>query len=141
MVITVGLTWRWRISGFEKFNLAPSMHWPAPMVHASVTHDRGPVLVTIYYQAAPEEVRYLLYGHTHEARHDFLSVGPASQVRLYINTGTYLPLIQKTGSGKAFSTSNQMNIAFFHRRDEDTHNGPKTQPTLDLWNGIQVKVI
>lgn len=56
MGITVGLTWRWRISGFEKFNLAPAMHWPAPMVHASVTHDRGPVLVTIYYQAAPEHI-------------------------------------------------------------------------------------
>ncbi|SNX58787.1 Predicted arabinose efflux permease, MFS family [Nitrosomonas ureae] len=48
-VITVLLTWRWHIGGIEKVDLTPSMHWPTPMVHDSVTHDRGPVLITIQY--------------------------------------------------------------------------------------------
>ncbi len=87
------------------------------------------------------QLQFLLYGHTHEARHDFVRVGSAPAVRLYINTRTYLPLIQKTNNGGAFSMSNQMNIVFVYRRDEDTHNGPKAQPTLDLWNGIQVKTL
>jgi len=56
LVAAVALTWRWRISGFETVSLSPSMHWPAPIVHADVTHDRGPVLVTIHYQAAPDQV-------------------------------------------------------------------------------------
>lgn len=60
LVAAVALTWRWRISGFETVNLSPSMHWPAPIVHAGVTHDRGPVLVTIEYQADPEQVEPFL---------------------------------------------------------------------------------
>lgn len=49
-VVAIAFTWRWRISGIEKIDLTPSMHWPAPMVHDAVTHDRGPVLVTIHYE-------------------------------------------------------------------------------------------
>lgn len=49
-VIAVGLTWRWRISGFDDVDLSPSMHWPAPAVHDGVTPDRGPVLITIQYR-------------------------------------------------------------------------------------------
>ncbi|PXW88249.1 putative MFS family arabinose efflux permease [Nitrosomonas sp. Nm84] len=49
-VIAIALTSRWRIGGIEKIDLTPSMHWPAPMVHEAVTHDRGPVLITIQYE-------------------------------------------------------------------------------------------
>lgn len=31
------------------------MHWPAPVVHDAVTHDRGRVLVTIHYEVRHEE--------------------------------------------------------------------------------------
>jgi hypothetical protein len=55
LVVAVGLSWRWRISGFEQMDLTPSMHWPAPVVHDAVTHDRGPVLVTIHYSVRPDE--------------------------------------------------------------------------------------
>jgi hypothetical protein len=54
LVIAVALTWRWRISGFEDVDLAPSMHWPAPVTHESITHDRGPVLVTLTYAVRPD---------------------------------------------------------------------------------------
>ena len=54
-VVAVTLTWRWRIGGIEKIDLTPSMHWPAPMVHDAVTHDRGPVLVTIQYQVRSDK--------------------------------------------------------------------------------------
>jgi len=55
LVVAVGLSWRWRISGFEQVNLTPSMHWPAPVVHDAVTHDRGPVLVTIHYDVRADQ--------------------------------------------------------------------------------------
>lgn len=55
LVVAVGLSWRWRISGFEQLDLTPSMHWPAPVVQDAVTHDRGPVLVTIHYDVRPDE--------------------------------------------------------------------------------------
>ncbi len=55
LVVAVGLSWRWRISGFEQADLTPSMHWPTPIVHEAVTHGRGPVLITIHYDVRPEE--------------------------------------------------------------------------------------
>lgn len=59
-VITVLLTWRWHIGGIEKVDLTPSMHWPTPMVHDSVTHDRGPVLVTIQYAVQCDKISEFL---------------------------------------------------------------------------------
>ena len=52
-VVSIALTWRWKISGIETVDLTPSMHWPPPNIHSEVTHDRGPVLVTIEYQVEP----------------------------------------------------------------------------------------
>lgn len=54
LVLATALSWRWKISGFEKTDLTPSMHWPTPAVHEGVSYDRGPVLVTIDYVVRPE---------------------------------------------------------------------------------------
>jgi len=52
-VVSIALTWRWKISGIETVDLTPTMHWPTPNIYSEVTHDRGPVLVTIEYQVEP----------------------------------------------------------------------------------------
>lgn len=49
LVVSVALSWRWRVSGFDQLDLSPSMHWPQPVVHTGVRPDQGPVLVTIHY--------------------------------------------------------------------------------------------
>lgn len=36
-----------------KLDLAPSSHWPAPLVEGEIAADRGPVLITVEYQVAP----------------------------------------------------------------------------------------
>lgn len=36
-------------------DLVPSNHWPEPLTAAPVEHDRGPVLILIEYQVAPED--------------------------------------------------------------------------------------
>jgi MFS family permease len=43
------LVWRVRIAGSEDLDLRPAGHWPAPELAVPVTHDRGPVLVTVEY--------------------------------------------------------------------------------------------
>ncbi|MDY0981849.1 MFS transporter [Stenotrophomonas sp. CFBP8994] len=43
------LVWRVRIAGSEELDLRPTGHWPAPELAVPVTHDRGPVLVTVEY--------------------------------------------------------------------------------------------
>lgn len=49
MMLLVPLTRRCKLQQGATLNLAPSMHWPAPLVEGSVEHDRGPVMVTVEY--------------------------------------------------------------------------------------------
>ena len=44
---------RYPVRGGKGVNLAPSRHWPAPLIAAQPEADRGPVLVTIEYRIDP----------------------------------------------------------------------------------------
>ena len=61
-----------------------------------------------YY--AEKDIQYILYGHTHEARHDYFFGDKNGKVKMYINTGTFLPYIQKTKDKKSFASAYQMTI-------------------------------
>jgi MFS family permease len=49
-LLVIPLTWRWKLQTAAGIDLAPSMHWPAPLVTLKIEHDRGPVLVTVDYR-------------------------------------------------------------------------------------------
>jgi len=53
-VAGIALTWRWKLQAGAGVDLAPSMHWPAPILDIDADADRGPVLVTVEYFIAPE---------------------------------------------------------------------------------------
>ncbi|WP_245474858.1 MFS transporter [Bradyrhizobium sp. Leo121] len=53
-VAGIVLTWRWKLQAGAGIDLAPSMHWPAPILTIDAGADRGPVLVTVEYLIAPE---------------------------------------------------------------------------------------
>lgn len=90
---------------------------------------------------AYKKVQYILYGHTHEARHDYFYGDTGGKVKLYINIGTYLPYIQQAEDSCGFAAAHQMTMAFIYNTDEDRQNGDRNvYPTLDLWNGIKRKV-
>jgi MFS family permease len=59
-LITVPLTWRWKLQPGTGIDLAPSMHWPAPVVAREFEQDQGPVLVTIEYRIEPRDRRAFL---------------------------------------------------------------------------------
>jgi quinol monooxygenase YgiN len=50
---TVVLSWRFPLNRATMLDLAPSAHWPAPLVDGGIEHDSGPVLVTIEYRVDP----------------------------------------------------------------------------------------
>jgi len=54
-LITVPLLWRWKLQTGAVLDLAPSMHWPTPVVAGEVEAERGPVLVTVEYGIRPED--------------------------------------------------------------------------------------
>ena len=77
-----------------------------------------------------------MHGHTHEARTEYFSGFPDNRVRMYINTGTYLPLIRRARDG-GFAMENQMTMTFFYRADEDTEGKKGNIPSMEMWSGIK----
>lgn len=49
-LLAVALTWRWKLLTGPEADLAPSMHWPQPVLAGGVDQDVGPVLVSVQYQ-------------------------------------------------------------------------------------------
>ena len=53
-VLAVPVSAGWRLLTAAGLDLAPSMHWPPPIVTREIEPDQGPVLITIEYQVLPE---------------------------------------------------------------------------------------
>ena len=56
LVVAIPLTRRARLYQAEGLDLSPSMHWPAPLLAAEVAGERSPVMTTIEYRVAPENL-------------------------------------------------------------------------------------
>ena len=54
-VAAIPVTRHWKLLAAPGLDLAPSMHWPAPVVSREIDHDRGPVMVTVEYRVEPAE--------------------------------------------------------------------------------------
>lgn len=54
-VLAIPATWRWKLQQGADLDLAPSMHWPAPVLSHALQADRGPVMVTVEYRVADAE--------------------------------------------------------------------------------------
>jgi predicted MFS family arabinose efflux permease/quinol monooxygenase YgiN len=53
-LITIRLTWRWKLQTGAAVDLTPSMDWPEPITTREIDPDRGPVLVTVEYRIEPK---------------------------------------------------------------------------------------
>jgi MFS family permease len=54
MVLGVGLSWRIGLPQRTAEDLAPSLHWPQPLLAEGSDQERGPVMVTLEYDIAVE---------------------------------------------------------------------------------------
>ena len=52
-LVAIPLTWPWKLQTGAGLDLAPSTHWPAPVVAHEIARERGPVLVTVEYYIDP----------------------------------------------------------------------------------------
>jgi UDP-2,3-diacylglucosamine pyrophosphatase LpxH len=91
------------------------------------------------FERLSPDIQYLVYGHTHRAQHVYLSGTADGRVLTYLNTGTYLPLLQTTDDNRGFAQSHQMTLAFFFNKNEDTDDRADNGPTADIWYGIKRK--
>ncbi len=53
-LVSIPLTWRWKLQTGAAIDFTPSMHWPEPITIADVEPDRGPVLTLVEYRIAPK---------------------------------------------------------------------------------------
>lgn len=88
---------------------------------------------------APSGIEYIMYGHTHQSRNVVVSADHDGGVKLYVNTGTLLPLIERTEDRKSFASIGQMTMVFVYGADEDTQARRGNGPTIDVWNGVRRK--
>ncbi len=86
----------------------------------------------------PAGVQYILYGHTHQARQRCLAARLDGPARVYLNTGTFVPVIDRAADGSFFD-SNRMSYVCVYRADEDTEGRADEGPTLDVWDGMKRK--
>lgn len=91
-------------------------------------------------EAAGETIQYVLYGHTHEAREDCFRAGQDGRVKFYVNTGTFLPFIDRARDGRGFWHAHRMTYALLFNNDEDRDGRRGPGPTLDVWNGLRRKM-
>ena len=89
---------------------------------------------------------YVVYGHTHLSQQNCFTAHLQGNSELYVNTGTFLPVIEGTtdasgNSTKSYSTSYAMTLAFFYKADEDMSgkNPGDTRPTMEYWDGRRRK--
>jgi hypothetical protein len=73
------------------------------------------------------------------ARQNCLSALPDGRVRMYVNTGTFLPLIERADDKKTFYRSHRMSYVTFCRDDEDRAHRRGGGPTMDVWEGLKRK--
>jgi UDP-2,3-diacylglucosamine pyrophosphatase LpxH len=91
-------------------------------------------------EPVPGGIQRVIYGHTHRARHDYFSATPDGIVRMYVNTGTFLPLITRARDGRTFASAQQMTMVFAYREDEDTQGKRTGTTSIDIWNGTRRKL-
>jgi UDP-2,3-diacylglucosamine pyrophosphatase LpxH len=87
----------------------------------------------------PAGTQYVLYGHTHSARQRIITAQRNGDVQMYVNTGTFLPLIERTDDGHSFAQTNRMSYLCFYNAHEDQQGRLGDGPTVDVWDGIKRK--
>jgi UDP-2,3-diacylglucosamine pyrophosphatase LpxH len=89
---------------------------------------------------ASRGIQRVVYGHTHRATHRYFSGSPDGKVQMYVNTGTYLPLISRAADQRSFASSMQMSLIYLYREDEDTGGKKPGTSSMDIWTGIRRKI-
>lgn len=53
LLLGIVVSWRVRLPVTTQGDMAPSLHWPQPLLDSDMGHERGPVMITVEYDIAP----------------------------------------------------------------------------------------
>jgi hypothetical protein len=54
LIVGLPLTWRYRLVGKQSLSLAPSLHWPQPVVAIDAAADEGPATTSMEFKIDPK---------------------------------------------------------------------------------------
>jgi UDP-2,3-diacylglucosamine pyrophosphatase LpxH len=129
-------TFRGRVSGLKRLERTLPF-----LFREEETLLEGARSEEVFRSPRPENrIQRVIYGHTHRARHDYFHGNQDGTVRMYVNTGTYLPLITEAEDGESFASSIQMVYVYVYRADEDVEGKQPGTTSMDIWTGIRRKV-
>ncbi|MCF7920535.1 MAG: hypothetical protein K9N06_11545 [Candidatus Cloacimonetes bacterium] len=77
------------------------------------------------------DVKFVIYGHTHQAKEVIIESDKIKGTFRYINTGTYLPQIQEA-KVNGFGLSKRMTLTFIYSPDEDGGIGEQGSVSIEL---------
>src|SRR6266566_902757 len=60
LIVGLPLTWRYRLVGTKSLSLAPSLHWPEPVVVIETNANEGPAITSIEYKIDPKTAEAFL---------------------------------------------------------------------------------
>ena len=55
IVLSIALTWRYKLGLHEVLDFTPAIAWPAPLLAETPEPDSGPIMVTIEYRVQPDK--------------------------------------------------------------------------------------
>jgi UDP-2,3-diacylglucosamine pyrophosphatase LpxH len=84
------------------------------------------------------EGRYIVTGHTHDPRVEFLRYRSDGKELFYFNTGTWRQQIRKCQDGKTFGSAKALTYVIFYSNNEDP-NGSAKGYSFDYWSGYTKK--
>lgn len=94
------------------------------------SNDDKHVKAAIRDCSVPANVRYVVYGHTHEPMQKALRVSGETQ-QIYFNTGTWRARHRRCDQGEGFITWKNLTYVIFYSPEESG----KPHPTSETWTG------
>jgi hypothetical protein len=87
-----------------------------------------------------ERIRYCVYGHTHEFRHEPLRVDARAREHVYFNSGTWRGRVGRTRDQHGFVGYKDIAYLVFYRDDEDTlKEAGQKGLSYEAWHGLMLK--
>lgn len=127
-VIAMLLTRKARLQLGADLDLAPSMHWPEPLIEQEVSHDRGPVMITVEYQIDPARAAEFAQAMQHvgaERRRDgafswgfFEDTAQAGRYMEYFLVASWLEHLRQHERVTHADEDQQSEVRAFHLGDE-----------------------
>jgi UDP-2,3-diacylglucosamine pyrophosphatase LpxH len=102
-----------------------------------VANDPRPQAAADIAGRHPEDAKYVLMGHTHEAKQSALAVsGPLLGIQMpqvYLNTGTWRPRQYQCLEGSDFIQWKDLTYVVVYKKEERDRVNPI--PVFDTWTG------